>query len=337
MNKIHGKIVFIMSNSIQRSANSNQPLKRIALTRKLVPYDLDLGKDYTNTLRRMLEHALLAARSAERQVVKQKAEIDRLRTLSITDENTGLLNRRGFSEALARALARGHRYGEPAVLLLIDLDEFKAMNDTFGHAAGDIVLGVVAGMREASLRDRSISVASIIATSVPEFASGVFLASVFAVWLGWLPGTSPLSLGGDWSLAQQLVLPVAVMVLYDLGYVVRMVRASMVEVMRAPYIRTAVLKGLTRSEVIFRHALRNALIAPFTVILLQINYLITGVVVVEAVFAYPGFGRMMLDAALAQDIALIEAGALVAVVIAIGTQIAGDIGYMLLNPRIRVR
>lgn len=200
-----------------------------------------------------------------------------------------------------------------------------------------LVLGVVAGMREASLRDRSISVASIIATSVPEFASGVFLASVFAVWLGWLPGTSPLSLGGDWSLAQQLVLPVAVMVLYDLGYVVRMVRASMVEVMRAPYIRTAVLKGLTRSEVIFRHALRNALIAPFTVILLQINYLITGVVVVEAVFAYPGFGRMMLDAALAQDIALIEAGALVAVVIAVGTQIAGDIGYMLLNPRIRVR
>ncbi len=200
-----------------------------------------------------------------------------------------------------------------------------------------LVLGVVAGMREASLRDRSISVASIIATSVPEFASGVFLASIFAVWLGWLPGTSPLSLGGDWSVAQQLVLPVAVMVLYDLGYVVRMVRASMVEVMRAPYIRTAVLKGLTRSEVIFRHALRNALIAPFTVILLQINYLITGVVVVEAVFAYPGYGRMMLDAALAQDIALIEAGALVAVVIAVGTQIAGDIGYMLLNPRIRVR
>jgi len=200
-----------------------------------------------------------------------------------------------------------------------------------------LVLGVVAGMHEASLRDRSISVASIIATSIPEFASGVFLASIFAVWLGWLPGTSPLSLGGDWSVAQQLVLPVAVVVLYDLGYVVRMVRASMVEVMRAPYIRTAVLKGLTRSEVIFRHALRNALIAPFTVILLQINYLITGVVVVEAVFAYPGFGRMMLDAALAQDIALIEAGALVAVVIAVGTQIAGDIGYMLLNPRIRVR
>ncbi len=199
-----------------------------------------------------------------------------------------------------------------------------------------LLLGVAAGMREASIRDRSISLASVIGTSIPEFASGVFLASIFAVWLGWLPGTSPLSMAGDWSITQQLVLPVAVMVLYDLGYVVRMVRASMVEVMRAPYIRTAMLKGLSYPEVIFRHALRNALIAPFTVILLQINYLVTGVVVVEAVFAYPGFGRMMLDAALAQDIALIEAGAMVAVVIAVATQIVGDIGYMLINPRIRV-
>jgi peptide/nickel transport system permease protein len=130
-------------------------------------------------------------------------------------------------------------------------------------------------------------------------------------------------------------MPVMVMVLYDLGYVVRMVRASMVEVMMRPYIRTAVLKGMPYRDVIMKHALRNAMIAPFTVILLQINYLITGVVVVEALFAYPGFGRMFLDAALFQDIAVIEAGAMVAVVIAVLTQIIGDFGYMLLNPRIR--
>jgi peptide/nickel transport system permease protein len=84
-----------------------------------------------------------------------------------------------------------------------------------------------------------------------------------------------------------------------------------------------------------KHALRNAMIAPFTVILLQINYLVTGVVVVEAVFAYPGFGRMMLEAALSQDIAVIEAGALFSVLVAVVTQIVGDFGYMLLNPRIR--
>ena len=110
---------------------------------------------------------------------------------------------------------------------------------------------------------------------------------------------------------------------------------SMVEVMMRPYIRTAVLKGMRFRDVILKHALRNAMIAPFTVILLQINYLVTGVVVVEAVFAYPGFGRMMLEAALSKDIAVIEAGALFSVLVAVMTQIVGDFGYMLLNPRIR--
>lgn len=199
-----------------------------------------------------------------------------------------------------------------------------------------IVLGVLAGTREGSPLDRTISLGSIVTTSVPEFASGVFLVSVLVIWLAVLPGVSTLDPTGDWSIAAQLVLPVSVMVLYSLGYVVRMVRASMIEVMTRPYIRTAILKGLSFRDVVLRHALRNALIAPFTVILLQINYLVTGVIVVEAVFAYPGFGRMMLEAALFQDIALLEAGAMVAVVLAVGTQIAGDVGYMLLNPRIRV-
>lgn len=198
-----------------------------------------------------------------------------------------------------------------------------------------VILGAAAGMREASKLDRTISIGSIVTTSLPEFASGVFLVTIFVMWLGILPGTSTLDTGGGWPIASQLVLPVAVMVLYDLGYVVRMVRASMVEVMTRPYIRTAVLKGLSFRDVIMKHALRNAMIAPFTVILLQINYLVTGVVVVEAVFAYPGFGRMVLEAGLAQDIAVIEAATLVAVFINVVVQIIGDLGYMFLNPRIR--
>jgi len=198
-----------------------------------------------------------------------------------------------------------------------------------------IILGVAAGMREGSLLDRTISLASVLTTSIPEFASGVFLASIFVIWLGLLPGTSPLERGGDWSIASQLVLPVVVMVGYDLGYVVRMVRASMADVMTRPYIRTAVLKGLPFRDVIMKHALRNAMIAPFTVILLQLNYLVTGVVVVEALFAYPGFGRMMVEAALAKDTAVLEAGSMFAVFIVVTTQIVGDFGYMLLNPRIR--
>jgi len=198
-----------------------------------------------------------------------------------------------------------------------------------------MLLGIVAGMRESSPLDRAILMFSTVVASVPEFALGVFLASVFVVALGWLPGTATLVAGGSWSVASQLVLPVAVIVLFDAGYVVSMIRASMIEVMQRPYIRTAVLKGMSFRRVVVRHALRNAMINPITVILLQINYLISGVVVVETVFAYSGFGRMMLEAALFKDIALVEVGALVAVGVAVMTQILGDLAYMLLDPRIR--
>jgi peptide/nickel transport system permease protein len=199
-----------------------------------------------------------------------------------------------------------------------------------------MLLGIAAGMREASRLDRGVLLFSTVIASIPEFALGVFLASVFVVWLGWLPGTATLLAGGGWSVAAQLVLPVAVIVLFDAGYVISMIRASMVEVMQRPYIRTAVLKGMPLSRVILRHAVRNAMLTPITVIMLQINYLVAGVVVVETVFAYPGFGRMMLEATLFKDIALIEAGALVAVFLAVVTNILGDLAYIALDPRIRV-
>lgn len=199
-----------------------------------------------------------------------------------------------------------------------------------------LIAGILAGMREGSRLDRSISLASIVATSIPEFASGVFLTAIFVVGLGLLPGTSPMDRGTGWSLTAQLVLPVVVLVLYDSGYVARMVRTSMAEVMNKPFIRTAVLKGLPRREVIVGHGVRNAMIAPFTVILLQINFLISGVVVTEMVFAYPGFGRMLLEASLFGDIALIEAATLIALVAATATQLVSDLGYMLLNPQIRL-
>ena len=200
-----------------------------------------------------------------------------------------------------------------------------------------LIFGVLAGMREGSGLDRTISVFGIVSTSVPEFASGVFLAAIFVGWLGWLPGTSPLDSGSGWPIWMQFVLPVAVLVLYDTGYVVRMVRGSMAEVMAKPYIRTALLKGLPFRTVVLRHALRNAMIAPFTVILLQINFLISGVVVTELVFAFPGFGRMILDASLANDISLIEAVTIIALLIAIATQFISDFGYAVLNPQIRLK
>ena len=128
-----------------------------------------------------------------------------------------------------------------------------------------LVLGVVAGMKEGSKRDRAVSFISVFTTSIPEVATGIILTVIFALGLGWLPAKSAMINGFD---GWQLVLPVMTLVIYDFGYVARMTRASMAEVMTSQYIRTAVLKGLPWRRVIFRHALRNALIAPFTVIVL---------------------------------------------------------------------
>ena len=195
-----------------------------------------------------------------------------------------------------------------------------------------LVLGILSGMREGSKLDRTISVVSILTTSVPEFASTVFFSGLFVFSLQWLPGTSSMFDGFDW---KQMVLPVLVLLVYDFGYVTRMTRASMAEVMTTHYVRTAVLKGLPYRQVILKHALRNALIAPFTVLMLQINWLLSGVIVVEFFYAYKGFGALLLEAALRQDIYMIEACTMVAVFVVVMTQVFSDIAYTLLNPRIR--
>lgn len=195
-----------------------------------------------------------------------------------------------------------------------------------------LVLGILSGMREGSKLDRTISVVSILTTSVPEFASTVFFSGLFVFSLQWLPGTSSMFEGFDW---KQLILPVLVLLVYDFGYVTRMTRASMAEVMTTHYVRTAVLKGLPYRRVILKHALRNALIAPFTVLMLQINWLLSGVIVVEFFYAYKGFGALLLEAALRQDIYMIEACTMVAVFVVVMTQVFSDIAYTLLNPRIR--
>jgi peptide/nickel transport system permease protein len=195
-----------------------------------------------------------------------------------------------------------------------------------------LVLGVLAGMKEGSAQDRTITFVSVVTTSIPEIATAIFLTVVFALGLGWFPAKSAMTQGFDW---RQLVLPVLTLVIYDFGYVARMTRASMAEVMTSQYIRTAVLKGIPYQRVIMRHALRNALIAPFTVIVLQMNWLLSGVVVVEVFFQYDGFGKLLLEAALFGDVYVVQACTLVAVVVAVSSQIISDLGYMFLNPRIR--
>tara|TARA_R110000868_G_scaffold29054_19_gene108140 strand:- start:4645 stop:5562 length:918 start_codon:yes stop_codon:yes gene_type:complete len=195
-----------------------------------------------------------------------------------------------------------------------------------------LVLGVLAGMKEGSVQDRTVSFISVFFTSIPEIATAIFLTVLLALGLGLVPAKSSMISGFDW---RALVLPVLTLVIYDFGYVARMTRASMAEVMTSQYIRTAVLKGLPYRRVIMKHALRNALIAPFTIIVLQLNWLLSGVVVVEVFFEYDGFGKLLLEAALFPDVEVVQACTLVAVLVAVLSQIISDVGYTFLNPRIR--
>jgi peptide/nickel transport system permease protein len=199
-----------------------------------------------------------------------------------------------------------------------------------------LVLGLIAGLNEGRAVDRSFSISSLVATATPEFASGVFLLLIFVGWLRLLPGAvTAKNVAEIFENPAQLILPVLTLTLIELGYVLRITRASMVEVMRTNYIRTAVLKGLPQKRIIFKHALRNALMAPITIIMLHVNWLIGGIVVVEFLFGFPGMGSYVLEAALFPDIFAIEAATMVLVVVAVGSQLIADLIYVYLNPRIR--
>jgi peptide/nickel transport system permease protein len=199
-----------------------------------------------------------------------------------------------------------------------------------------LALGCIAGITEGKLLDRIISVTSSVAVSIPAFAGGIFMIVIFALWLRWLPGVSiPDPDASFLEFSKRLILPIFTLSLDEIGYLARFTRVNMAEVLESDYIRTAVLKGIPKRKVIWRHALRNALIAPFTAIMLHVNWLIGGVVVVEVLFNYPGLGNLLLESAMRNDIILLEGGTLVLTFVAVSSQVIGDIGIYFMNPRIR--
>lgn len=213
-----------------------------------------------------------------------------------------------------------------------------------------LVVGVLAGMREGSATDRTLSTVAIASTATPEYVSGVLFIALLAsstvglspLLVNWGVIDGPVLFQGNARSALEgitfwnFALPVMTIAFYGMGYVARITRASMTEVMTQQYIRTARLKGVSFTNIVLRHALRNALIAPFTVIMLQIPWLLNGVVVVEVLFSYPGFGWALFEAAVNNDIELLLAASVVAVVVVLVTQLISDIGYVWLNPRIRI-
>jgi peptide/nickel transport system permease protein len=197
-------------------------------------------------------------------------------------------------------------------------------------------LGVVAALRHGRPLDHGVSVATYLGIAVPEFFWAIIVIVVFAAWLGWLPasGYEPIS-AGVWEWAKHLIAPTITLVFGHLAHVSRLTRSSMIEVMQSPYVTAARAKGLPERVVVLRHALRNALLPTITVLALDFGRLMGGIVVVETVFAYPGLGRLVVFSIQNRDLPTLQAAILVVAAIYALANLAADLLYARLNPKIR--
>ena len=199
-----------------------------------------------------------------------------------------------------------------------------------------VLLGVVAGLKENSRWDNVISIGSLSVVGLPEFVTGIILIEVFARRLGWFPANSSIPPGTTFLEAlPMLILPAMAATLVLLAYIVRLTRAGVVEELDRPYVRTAELKGISRLSVVFKHVLRNALMPTVTIIAISFGWLISGLIVIENVFNYPGVGRLMVFAIDRHDLPLLQALTMVTVLGFALANLFADITYAYLDPRIR--
>jgi peptide/nickel transport system permease protein len=199
-----------------------------------------------------------------------------------------------------------------------------------------VALGVAAALKEGRLLDNAISLLSLAVVGLPEFVTGIVLIEILAFRFG-LPASSSVRAGTPFLEAlPSLILPAATASLVLVAYIMRLTRAGVVEELRQPYVRTARLKGLAERAVIWKHVLRNALLPTITVVAISFGWLISGLVVVESVFNYPGLGRLMVFAITRRDLPLVQAIALITVLGFALANLAADLLYAALNPRIRV-
>ncbi|WP_251976882.1 ABC transporter permease [Salinicola avicenniae] len=200
-----------------------------------------------------------------------------------------------------------------------------------------VPMGVVAAWKHGSLIDKAVMSLSVLGFSVPVFVIGYLLIKLFAIDLGWLPvqGFSRLSESGFLPFLQHAILPATMLSTIYIALIARMTRASMLDVLGEDFIRTAHAKGASEKRVLFKHALRNAGVPILEVIGTGFALMITGVVVTESVFNIPGLGRLTVDAILSRDYPVIQGLILVTSGVYVLINLAIDLSYALLDPRIR--
>jgi peptide/nickel transport system permease protein len=199
-----------------------------------------------------------------------------------------------------------------------------------------IVGGVIAALRQGRPTDRLITVTGLSLTAVPEFVSAIVLIVIFGVALRWLPVTAQAPRGASFfTQVKFLLLPALALTMVLFGYIARMARAGTIEALDADYTRTAFLKGLSRTTVLRKHVLRNALLPTIAVVATQVGYLIGGLIVIEKLFNYPGIGLRIYTAAQNKDFTMLETGVLIVGIVYLVATLIADLLYSVLNPRIR--
>lgn len=241
--------------------------------------------------------------------------------LTTGDFGTSYVNNMQISDLIGNRLVNSLRLASATTLVSVPIALF---------------LGITAAMWRGSLFDRVVSMLTISVISVPEFMVATLAVLIFAVWLNWLPA---LSYGVDTSsfstMAKAYAMPVISLSFVVSAQMIRMTRAAVIETINTPYVEMALLKGASRSRMVLRHALPNALGPIANAVALSLSYLVGGVIIVETVFNYPGVAKLMVDAVATRDLPLIQSCAMIFCVSYLSLITLADIVAILSNPKLR--
>ncbi|MBI6630456.1 ABC transporter permease [Pontibaca salina] len=237
------------------------------------------------------------------------------------DFGYSLKKRKPINEVIGERLANTALLGGLATFLAIPLAVF---------------LGIVAGVRRDRPLDLSLSGIAMLAMTIPEFVTATALIYVFAIVLQWFPAVTVMRSGmGFFDMLPNVVLPVLVLSAVLIAHIMRMMRASVIDVMASDYVQMARLKGVPERQIIRRHVVPNAMIPALNVIALTVAWLLAGVVVVEKVFNYPGLGTLMIQAIYDRDLPLVLSVALIFSAIYVAVNLLADLAALMIDPRLR--
>jgi ABC-type dipeptide/oligopeptide/nickel transport system permease component len=236
-----------------------------------------------------------------------------LKNVAHGDLGESIHNRRPVASLIGERLPNTITLGLPAIFLAIIVS---------------IILGVTAAYKFGTWMDTGVKLLAVLGQALPSFWLAIAAIFIFAVWLGWLP-TSGMGSPAHY------ILPVLTLSFFSLPILTRLIRSSMLEVLDSEYIKLARIKGISETKVIWKHALRNAIITLMTAAGITFGTIVTGAVVIETVFSWPGIGRLMADAVIGRDFPVIQASVLLVAVVVLGVNLLVDVAYAYVDPRIR--